>query len=214
MRTLGVPLAALIIAIVATVAALASTTFAGISLRMFASQTKSLSDQVRLQVQQTDALAVQTGLQAGQYEILASATELQFNLNVMVRLQEILFNVADDEASRNEVWGNLPGFERPQMAEDALLDVIAMALKACNRLPHFASNLDDWKSYTEYVIANSPSLRARALSNPQWWPEVMPYAEQAQAPPSTSSHDDGVTTPEAVRKVAEAIRQEKRPPAT
>lgn len=193
------------------------------ALRMLARQTKSLSDQVRLQSQQTNALAEQTKLQAGQYEILASATELQFNLNVMVRLQDVLFNIAD-ESSRKEVWGSLPGQERPQMAGDAMLDVIEMALKACDRLPHFASNLEDWKSYTEYVMKNSPALRARALSNPKWWPEITPYAERAQRLPSPSSLDSTTVTdaqvkaakmliehnrvtsqetPEAVRKVAE-----------
>jgi hypothetical protein len=200
----GVPLTALIIAIIATVAALASTIFAGMSLRMLARQTKSLSDQVQLQAAQTNALAKQTELQAGQYEILASSTELQFNLNVMVRLQEVLFTIADDDDSRTAVWGNPPDNMRPQMATDALLDVIAMALKACERLPHFASNLEDWNSYAQYVMANSPALRERALSNPEWWPEVTPYAKKAQATQSLSSHDNNV--------VRDA--QEQRPPAT
>ena len=106
--------------------------------------------------------------------------ELQFNLNVMVCLQEVLLTIADDEDSRKEIWGDLPGHGRPQMAGDAVLDVIEMALKACDRLPHFASNLDDWKSYTEYVMTNSPSLRNRAISNPTWWPEVTPYALKTQ----------------------------------
>ena len=154
---------------------------------MLAKQTKSLSDQVRLQTEQTGALAKQTELQAGQYDILASSTELQFNLNVMVRLQDVLFGIADDEDSRKEIWGDLPDSERPQVATDALLDVIAMALKACKRLPNFASNLDDWKSYTEYVMANSPLLRERALAHPKWWPEVTPYAKEAQPQPSSSS---------------------------
>ena len=112
-------MAALIIAIFATVAALGSAIFAGFSLRMLvrqtgslsdqvrlqSEQTKSLSDQVRLQSEQTSQLAKQTELQAEQYKILAASTELQFNLNVMIRLQEVLFTIADDENSRNEVWG-------------------------------------------------------------------------------------------------------------
>lgn len=218
----------LIIAIVATIAAVASTVFAGISLRMLASQTKSLSSQVRLQARQTAALAKQTELQAGQYEILASATELQFNLDVMIRLQDVLFNIADDEDSRRVVWGELPDQGRPQMAADALLDVIAMALKASDRLPNFASNIDDWASYTEYVMSNSPQLRARALSNPKWWPEITPYADKAQAIPSHPTPDPDVIngaqvrvarmlgeqdkatgrqTPEVLRRLAETIPQ-------
>lgn len=218
-------LTTLVIAVVAAIAAVGSTVFAGLSLTMLARQTKSLSDQVRLQIEQANVLAEQTQLQAGQYEILASATELQFNLNVMIRLQEVLFSIADDEDSRKKVWGILPGQERPQMAEDALLDVVAMALKACDRLPHFASNLDDWKSYTEYVMENSPSLRARALANPKWWPEITPYAGRAQrissrSNPSGSRVADhqvktakmlieheratGQEAPDAARRVAEA----------
>ena len=217
-------MAALAIAVVAAIAAVGSTIFTGISLRMLASQTKSLRSQVQLQIQQTDSLARQTELQTGQYEILASATELQFNLDVMIRLQDVLFNIADDETSRNEVWGDRPDSRRPQMAADALLDVVEMALKACERLPHFASNLDDWKSYTEYVITNSPSLRARALSNPAWWPEITPYAEKAQALPSPSGHDDGVISSPQIkaaktivdydkatgRKTSEAVRRAAR----
>jgi hypothetical protein len=187
-------LAALIIAIFATLAALASTIFAGVSLRMLARQTKSLSDQVRLQIKQTDALAKQTELQAGKYEILASSTELQFNLNVMVRLQEVLANIAEDDASRNEVWGDLPDGKRPRQAADALLDVIEMALKACERLPNFTSNEDDWHSYTEYVMANSSSLRVRALSNPEWWPEITPYANKARTQSAPSSDYNGTVT--------------------
>lgn len=169
----------LVVAIVTTLAALGSAVFAGVSLRMLARQTRHLSDQVKLQADQTMALGKQTELQAGQYEILAAATELQFNLDVMVRLQEVLLAVADDDASHNEIWGDSPENRRPQMAGDAVLDVVAMALKACDRLPHFASNVEDWKSYTEYVMATSPSLRSRALSNPEWWPEITPYAENA-----------------------------------
>lgn len=172
-------MAALIIAIIATLAALGSTLFAGVSLRMLARQTESLSEQVRLQIKQTDALARQTELQVGQHEILASSTELQFNLNVMIRLQEVLAYISEDDASRNEVWGDLPDGKRPQQAADALLDVIEMALKACERLPNFASNEDDWHSYTEYVMTSSSSLRKRALSNPEWWPEITPYAGRA-----------------------------------
>jgi hypothetical protein len=192
--TSGVPLAALIVAIIATVAALGSAIFAGFSLRMLAGQTKSLShqvrlqneqtrslsDQVRLQNEQTKELAKQTELQAEQYKIIAASTELQYNLNVMIRLQEVLFTIADDENSRNTVWGDLPDGRREVLAGDALLDVVEMALKACERLPNFASNEEDWSSYTEYVMANSPSIRARVLDNPKWYPEITPYAEKAQ----------------------------------
>jgi hypothetical protein len=176
---------------------------------MLASQTRSLADQVRLQVQQTDVLAKQTELQAEQYEILASATELQFNLDVMVRLQDVLFTVADDDASYSEVWGDLADNRRPKMAGDALLDVVAMALKACARLPNFASNVDDWKSYTEYLVANSSSLRARALAHPEWWPEVTPYAQKAHAPSGPPSSEGPVVIAAQIRAARTIVDYDK-----
>jgi hypothetical protein len=117
-------------------------------------QTKSLADQVRLQNEQTNELAKQTQLQAEQYVIVAASTELQFNLNVMIRLQEILSIIAENENSRNEIWGDLEDGRKEALDGDALLDVIEMALKACERLPNFAPNEEDWSSYTEYVMAD------------------------------------------------------------
>ena len=201
-------MAALIVAIIAAVAALGSTVFAGVSLRMLARQTKSLSDQVglqaeqtrslsdqvRLQTEQTSSLARQTDLQVEQYKILAASTELQFNLSVMIRLQEVLFTIADDKRSREEIWGDLPDGRRQQLAGDALLDVVEMALKACERLPNFASNQDDWNSYIKYVMDNSLSIRERALSLPDWWPEITPHAKEAQERQSSATDDEDTVT--------------------
>jgi hypothetical protein len=175
-------LTALVIAIVAAIAAVGSSAFAGISLSMLARQTKSLAEQ--------------TKLQAGQYEILAAATELQFNLSVMVRLQEVLLDVADDEDSYTEVWGGLQENRRPQMARDAVLDVVAMALKACDRLPNFASNENDWKSYTKYIMEVSSSLRGHVQAHPEWWPEITPYADNIQPPPAHSGRDSSTSKDE------------------
>jgi hypothetical protein len=192
--TSGVLLDALIVSIVAAVAALGSAAVAILSLRMVAGQTKSLSDQVQLQAKQTKSLSdqvqlqaeqtaelvKQTELEAEQYKIVAASTELQFNLNVMIRLQEILFAISDDKASRKAVWGDMPDGRREVVAGDALLDVVEMALKACERLPNFASNEEDWSSYTEYIMTSRPSIRTRVLDNPKWYPEITPYAKKAQ----------------------------------
>jgi hypothetical protein len=62
-----------------------------------------------------------------------------------------------------------------------VLDVLEMALKACERLPGFASNEDDWSSYTEYVMTASPSLRTKVLLHQDWWPELLNYARDAEA---------------------------------
>jgi hypothetical protein len=152
-------LTTLVIAIVAAVAAFISTVFTGMSVRYLAKQTQTLADQNRL---------------------MYAASELTFNLDVMVRLQEVLFHVANDESTYQEVWGGSQENRRPQVAGEAVLDVLSMALKACERLPGFASNESDWSSYAEYVMATSPALRKRVLEHPEWWPEVTPFAERAQ----------------------------------
>jgi hypothetical protein len=178
------------IAVIAAIAAIGSTVFAGISLRMLSRQTKALSRQVKLQRKQSKAMAIQNNLQHAQYEVVAAATELQFNLDVMVRLQDVLLAVADHEDAHSAIWGVSNDNLRPQMSGDAILDVLSMALKACDRLPHFASNEADWSSYVDHVMGRSSSLRARVLENPEWWPEVVPYAErmeEADAPPISHS---------------------------
>ena len=60
-------------------------------------------------------------LQAEQHKIVAASTELQFNLNVMIRLQEVLFIIAADKKSRDKVWGDLPDGKYEVLAGDAFL---------------------------------------------------------------------------------------------
>jgi hypothetical protein len=208
-------MAALIVAIASAIAAAGSAIFAGCSWNMLGKQTKSLADQlllqyeqtrsladqVRLQGEQTNELVKQTQLQAEQYKVVASSTELQFNLNVMIRLQEVLFIIAKHDESRNEIWGDLEDGRQEILDGDALLDVIEMALKACERLPNFASNEEDWSSYTEYVMANSRSVRERAMSLPKQWPEITPYAVAAEVAPYASA---------AIEAYGEAVLAEAR----
>lgn len=169
---------AIIIAVIAALAAIGSTLFAGMSLRLLSRQTMWLANQVSLQQAQTEILAEQNKMQVAQYEILAAATELQFNLDIMIRLQDVLLEVASDHDSYLKVWGRANDNRRPQMSADSILDVLSMALKACERLPHFASNESDWSSYVNYVMRQSSSLRSRVLLNREWWPEVVPFAER------------------------------------
>jgi hypothetical protein len=82
---------ALIIAIAAAVAAIISALFTGMSVRYLASQTRVLTEQAKLQSDQT--------------RLMYAASELTFNLDVMVRLQEVLLHVADDDAIHKEIWG-------------------------------------------------------------------------------------------------------------
>lgn len=163
---------ALVLAVAAAVAAAFSTAFTGLSLRFLAKQTAVLAEQARLQSKQT--------------ELMYAATELTFNLEVMVRLQEVLRRVAEDADTRSVVWGEAPGNDRQEVEAEALLDVLAMALKACKRLPGFASNEDDWTDYAAFVMEGSAHLRDRVLGQPKWWPEITEFAERAAA--ATKEH--------------------------
>src|SRR4051794_32889255 len=104
---------------------------------------------------------------AWQTRLLSASSELSFNLAVMVRLQEILFEIADHEPSRGHVWPEDDGLNgRPGVATQSLLDVISMALAAVDRLPGFSRNGEDWKSYADFFLVQSPAARKLALDNP------------------------------------------------
>jgi len=123
--------------------------------------------------------AFQTRSLATQTKLLRASSELSFNLAVMVRLQEVLFEIADDRQSREMIWPDDDGLNaRAGVATQSLLDVLSMAIAAVDRLPGFSRNSDDWSSYTEFVLGQSPATRRLALDNPEWWPEVTPYAHR------------------------------------
>jgi hypothetical protein len=95
----------------------------------------------------------------------------------MQRLQDVLWEAADDPESHARAWGQ--GCEdnrRPQLATHAILDVVSMALAAVERLPGFSRNGEDWHTYATDILTKSPSLRSEVLSNPNYWPEVLPIA--------------------------------------
>jgi hypothetical protein len=130
---------------------------------------------------QTHELAMQTKLNQQSFTLSASAAELSFNLEVMKRNQEVMFETAKDEQCYKYVWGkqvNKPEvlMGKSEQCGDAIIDVLSMALAAVDRLPGFSRNKEDWSSYTKYVMQHSPTLRQRVLDNPEWWPEVTPYA--------------------------------------
>ncbi len=160
----------LALAIAVGLASIASSAFTGISLRFLARQTRAATHQ-------TELLSKQTQASLDQNAYLYAATELSFNLEDMMRLDEVLGHVARDDSLHREIWTNRNEGTAVQVAGDAILDVVAMALKACDRLPGFQTNEEDWKSFGEYLMDNSDRLRDRVLTNREWWPELAPYAQ-------------------------------------
>jgi hypothetical protein len=149
--------------------------------RELALQRKALQSQGEHLESSTLELRRAAEAQTEQAELSAVASELSFNLGVMIRLQEVLYEIADHKESFAYVWGahdSRPGENsREQLSAHAVLDVLSMALGAAGRLPGFSRNAaEDWRDYTRYVLTNSPAIRREVLANPQWWPEVTPYA--------------------------------------
>jgi hypothetical protein len=156
------------------VASVASSAFTGASLIYLAKQSRVLARQTEVQIEQSKFSAEQT-------RILSATSELSFNLDVMVRLDTALTRIAADANTHGQVWNGIDDNQEHQLAGDAVIDVLEMALKACDRLPGFAAkNLNDWDAYVAYVMQSSPMLRNRVLDNPTYWPEINGYAEKAR----------------------------------
>lgn len=146
-------------------------------------QTRYLAEQTRLQTEQAKYVAEQTKLLTQQTEVESSAAELNFNLGVMIRLQQVLYEIADDDAAWEHLWGGtpksegLPDCRRPVLGVWAMLDVLSMALAACDRLPNFSRNQLDWLQYTLDTLHQSPNLLKEALEVGKiYWPELYPVA--------------------------------------
>lgn len=151
-----------VVSTITLVVAAASMVFSGIQTRHAAMQVRHANEAVSLS---------------------GHAAELSFNLEVMARLQDVLFAIADDSASHDLVWGAADTENRrPGVAAQSMLDVLSMALAAMDRLPSPSQDRTDWSSYTKYVLRNSPVVLDQVLQHCEWWPEVVPYANEL-APP-------------------------------
>lgn len=138
----------LAVALLGVLVASASTVFAGIQARRLAQQT----------------------------ELMRASSELSFNLDVMARLQDVLFAIADHEPSHRLLWGDTQENLRPHASVQAMLDLLSMANAAVRLLPNFSRDKkDDWESYTLHVASESSALREEVRKHPEWWPEVTPY---------------------------------------
>jgi hypothetical protein len=176
--------------IIVALATILASTFTGISLLYLARSTRAATSQAQVQIEQTQAVLLQTEYLNKQTELLNqqaqahavqshhffAATELTFNLDVMMQLDRVLTDVAVDPELHAHIWTNREEGTRAQVAGDAILDVATMALKACERLPGFQTNVDDWSSFGTYLMESSDALRTRVLDNRDWWPELAPYA--------------------------------------
>jgi hypothetical protein len=121
------------------------------------------------------------GFTAYQTRLMARAQELSFNLQVMERLQEVLWAAADDPDSYSYAWGRgAQDNQRPQLTAHAILDVVSMALAAVDRLPGFSRNGEDWRCYVQDILRDSSNLRTEVLAHPLYWPEVFPFAQAAE----------------------------------
>jgi hypothetical protein len=144
-------------------------------------QTIQLAHQTEELADQTQQLTAQTQQNQDSLSLSASAAELSFNLEVMKRNQEVMFKVEETPECKQYVWAKqLDSARKPSglavQCGDAILDVLSMALAAVGRMPGFGHNGDDWESYTRHMMQSCPNLRQRVLDNPEWWPEVTPYA--------------------------------------
>lgn len=179
-----------VVTAVATVAAaigtLATLIFFGLQLR---AQSRAIADQREASTNGLEVLTSQLRMQTKQAEIEAAAAELSVNLGVMIRLQEVLYGIADDEDSHKHIWGDPPpsGFpdcRRPVLGVWAMLDVMSIALTASERLPDFSRNAaEDWIQYGLDTLDQSPNVR-QELGEPHglvYWPELRKVLEAYNA---------------------------------
>lgn len=132
-----------------------------------------------------------------QIRISRRTAELQFEADVVTRLDDLWFKVAADPDSRRGVWGEHAEEVRPQLASQALANMLTVALVAVDRLPGFEKNKDSWHSYTKSMLERSPGVVKEILDHRDWWKKAVPFAEnvnrrQAVQEPSAP---DGKTPP-------------------
>jgi hypothetical protein len=177
-------MATLIIAVVATAAAVASTIFAGISLIMLGRQTRSLSDQVRLQAEQT----------AENNELTKANVSLNISL-MMHRLSKLLL---DHPRLRAYIYDGRPLPSREPLRSEVLLiaemfiDLMTMTI---DHEPVFSvSDYACWCNYFRDLLKTSPSLRYWYAGTKNWYePHVRDRldsfvdAEMTARPPSTAA---------------------------
>ena len=124
--------------------------------------------------------AIQTRILARQTRMLQITTELSYNLEVIVRMNEAILQIADGRKSRAHVWGKVSEQNsRPAHQGRALLDVLDAAVSGVDRLSQFQdSEFENWTVYAEYVLKCSRNLRDEIRDHPAWWPHLAAIAER------------------------------------
>ena len=124
--------------------------------------------------------AIQTRILARQSKMLQATTELSYNLELIVRMNELILQIASERKSRTYVWGKV-GKQNSHTRHEgrAFLDMLDAAVLGVNRLSKFQdSEFADWITYTEYVLERSRNLRDEVYDHPAWWPNITPIIER------------------------------------
>lgn len=146
---------------------------------------------------QTAALTRQTELLRRQNELGVVTAELTFNREMVTWLQDILFRISNDPVSQKYVWGDGEANMTPQLAAQALNDVLSNTLAAVERLPDFSREEGaGWYDYVRYVMEHSVTARGEALKHPTWWSDLHPYAAEmdTKARSTVAPAEDGGTS--------------------
>jgi hypothetical protein len=118
---------------------------------------------------------------AGRQTRISRATaELQVETDAVTRLDDLLFKAAGDPAFRRAVWGEHAEEDHPQIAPQAIANMLQVGLTAVHRLPGFQNNKESWDSYTKDMLEHSPGVLDQILAHPTWWPEVTPIAAKVK----------------------------------
>jgi hypothetical protein len=124
--------------------------------------------------------AIQTRILASQTKVLQITAELSYNLEIIVRMNEAILQIADERKSRAHVWGKVDKQNsRAAHHGRVLLDVLDAAVSGRNRLAQFRdSEFEDWPIYAEYVLERSANLREELRDHSDWWPHLATIAKR------------------------------------
>jgi len=113
-----------------------------------------------------------------QTRIQRAAAELEFNLEVITRLGDVLLEIADRPDAHAHVWAGTSSTRPDQDYRPGhvltlnLIDALELAMQATQRLPGFAVNRRGWELYAREVCDLSAAVRQEVTEHPAWWPTV------------------------------------------
>jgi hypothetical protein len=184
-------------------------------------------DQMALANQQARIANDQARIANQQLEESRVTAEVNLNLGIMNRLDDVLLKISEDANEGDEgekssyaaIWSRepftLPDNSKPHVLLVSLIDAIEMALMSCQRVPGF-TNAEDWESYAFDCLTLSRPLNDEIRLHGEYWPYWNRFADLLKAenrfPPL-----DGETASDGVQRVSptsvEGTRVEHGPPA-